>query len=30
MWTGEVDLTQTSEDVTTDTLSVSYKYYFAR
>jgi hypothetical protein len=30
MWTGEEDLTQTSEDLTTDTLSVSYKYYFAR
>ena len=30
MWTGEEDFTSTSEDLTTDTLSVSYKYYFAR
>jgi hypothetical protein len=30
MWTGEIDIPRTSEDVTTDTLSVSYKYHFAR
>ena len=30
MWEGNIDIPSTSEDVTTDTLSVSYKYYFAR
>jgi len=30
MWTGEVDTPRTSEDVTTDTLSVSYKHHFSK
>ena len=30
MWTGEIDLPSTSEDVTTDTLSISYKHYFIK
>ena len=28
MWTGEIDLPRSSEDVTTDTLSVAYKHHF--
>ena len=30
MWTGEIDIPSTSEDVMTDTLSVSYKYHFVK
>jgi len=30
MWEGHIDIPSTSEDVTTDTLSVSYKYYFIK
>ena len=30
MWTGEIDIPSTSEDVTTDTLSVSYKWHFPK
>lgn len=30
MWTGEVDISGTSEDVTTDTLSISYKHHFVK
>ena len=30
MWEGNVDIPSDSEDVTTDTLSVSYKYYFIK
>ena len=30
MWTGEIDIPSTSEDVTTDTLSISYKHHFVK
>jgi opacity protein-like surface antigen len=30
MWEGHIDIPSTSEDVTTDTLSVSYKYHFIK
>jgi hypothetical protein len=30
MWTGEIDIPRTSEDVATDTLSIAYKFHFIR
>lgn len=30
MWTGEIDIPHSSEDVTTDTLSISYKHHFVQ
>lgn len=30
MWEGNIDIPSTSEDVTTDTISVSYKYHFIK
>lgn len=30
MWTGEIDIPSTSESMTTDTLSIAYKYHFIR
>jgi hypothetical protein len=30
IWTGEIDIPGTSEDLTTDTLSIAYKYHFIR
>jgi hypothetical protein len=30
MWTGDIDIPSTSDDVTTDTLSISYRYHFTR